>query len=479
MTAHRSISTLRFEEAEVSLGDELRGARASSGKSLDQIERELKIKAAYILAIEDARPDQLPDMAYAAGFVRAYARFLGLDSDKTLARFIQESEAAAKAAGGQPARGGLLGVGGLSAGASRAEAPARRAKADPLAGLARGKEPNRVLGGLLGGAAMLAPIVFAGGILWGGWKLLDHAGVAAVFGRAEPAPVSVTVAPPAPPAAAALERPSAAAYERRVEAYWAAASDQSSPQPPRLPPIDAPLGASMPRGAAAVSPASLEGAATGFALIAERAVWLEVRDAASAETLFSGTLNPGDRFTPPEGRVEGMILNAGDPSGLRVEIGGQDLGLFSAANAMVSGFDLNAASLRKQVGAPEAVSTPEASAETPEAQPVAAAPRPAPTAPTAPRPAAQAAAVRAPAPAAPVSPVAAPIRQPAPAAASAAIPGTIPTQAAVSPPSVLPPPQRVQRLQPETRVVSNPAPVYLYPEAAPDGRAFGSMRPVD
>ena len=475
MTAHRSISTLRFEEAEVSLGDELRGARASSGKSLDQIERELKIKAAYILAIEDARPDQLPDMAYAAGFVRAYARFLGLDSDKTLARFIQESEAAAKAAGGQPARGGLLGVGGLGAGASRAEAPARRAKADPLAGLARGKEPNRVLGGLLGGAAMLAPIVFAGGILWGGWKLLDHAGVAAVFGRAEPAPVSVTVAPPAPPAAAALERPSAAAYERRVEAYWAAASDQSSPQPPRLPPIDAPLGASMPRGAAAVSPASLEGAATGFALIAERAVWLEVRDAASAETLFSGTLNPGDRFTPPEGRVEGMILNAGDPSGLRVEIGGQDLGLFSAANAMVSGFDLNAASLRKQVGAPEAVSTPEASAETPpEAQPVAAAPRPAPTAP---RPAAQAA-VPAPAAPRPVAPAA--VRAPAPPApALVAAPVYQPAPAAVSPPSVLPPTQRVQRLQPETRVVSNPAPVYLYPEAAPDGRAFGSMRPVD
>lgn len=467
MTAHRSISTLRFEEADLPLGDELRGARASSGRSLDQIERELRIKAAYLLAIEDARPDLLPDPAYAAGFVRAYARYLGLDPDKTVQRFQKEAEGPAKS-GGLIARAvaPLTHARHPEAEAAR-KTPQAAAKVDPLAGLARNRKRGKAWSGLLGGIAMLAPLVFAGGILWGGWKLMDHAGVGAVFAGDDPAPVSVTVAPTG---AALLERPSAAAYERRVDAYWGAASGGIPTPPPSLTPIDEPLAAALARARpTAETPASeAEGAAESaqaalapgaaapaavpptlpalpptaagggaFALVARSPVWMEVRDGAGA-VVFSGTLQSGQRFTPPEGR-EGLRLRAGNPSGLVAELDGATLGPLSQSSAVLRDFALTPESLRAQTSgaAPLLAATPAAPAQ----------PRP-------------------PAAAAPVSTAGAPAA-PRPSAALSA------------PASVLPPPQRVQRPAAETRVVSNPAPVYTAPDAAPGGRPFGSMRPVD
>ena len=47
----------------------------------------LRIKPAYLAALEQGRSDDLPGPTYAIGFVRAYADFLGLDSEAVLARF--------------------------------------------------------------------------------------------------------------------------------------------------------------------------------------------------------------------------------------------------------------------------------------------------------------------------------------------------------------------------------------------------------
>jgi cytoskeleton protein RodZ len=40
----------------------------------------LKIKPAYLLAIEEGCPSHLPGVTYAVGFVRSYGEYLGLDS---------------------------------------------------------------------------------------------------------------------------------------------------------------------------------------------------------------------------------------------------------------------------------------------------------------------------------------------------------------------------------------------------------------
>ena len=61
---------------EYALGDELRGERATLGKTLLDIQRDLRIKAAYIAAIEDAKPEVFPNPSFIAGYVRSYARYL-------------------------------------------------------------------------------------------------------------------------------------------------------------------------------------------------------------------------------------------------------------------------------------------------------------------------------------------------------------------------------------------------------------------
>jgi cytoskeleton protein RodZ len=63
------------------IGDLLRETRQSFGGQIDQIAGVLRIRAAYLTAIEESRYDRLPAPVYALGFVRAYANHLGLDAD--------------------------------------------------------------------------------------------------------------------------------------------------------------------------------------------------------------------------------------------------------------------------------------------------------------------------------------------------------------------------------------------------------------
>src|SRR6188768_2439424 len=90
MSSHNS-GVSGFGTYEYSLGDELRGERATLGKTLLDIQRDLRIKAAYIAAIEDAKPEVFPNPSFIAGYVRSYARYLQLDPDEVFRRFCQES----------------------------------------------------------------------------------------------------------------------------------------------------------------------------------------------------------------------------------------------------------------------------------------------------------------------------------------------------------------------------------------------------
>lgn len=80
-----------FEDFELRLGDLMRGERATLSKSLLDVQRELRIKAGYIAAIEAADVSAFDTPSFVAGYVRSYARYLGLDSDWAFERFCFES----------------------------------------------------------------------------------------------------------------------------------------------------------------------------------------------------------------------------------------------------------------------------------------------------------------------------------------------------------------------------------------------------
>ena len=80
-----------FDDFELKLGDTLRGERATLGKSLVEVQNELKIKAAYISAIENCDPLAFDTPGFVAGYVRSYARYLNLDPDEVFEKFCSES----------------------------------------------------------------------------------------------------------------------------------------------------------------------------------------------------------------------------------------------------------------------------------------------------------------------------------------------------------------------------------------------------
>lgn len=68
----------------------LRRRREELGRDVATVARQLRIRAIYIQAIEDGRLQDLPGTAYAVGFVRAYADYLGLDGNSIVSDYRDE-----------------------------------------------------------------------------------------------------------------------------------------------------------------------------------------------------------------------------------------------------------------------------------------------------------------------------------------------------------------------------------------------------
>jgi len=69
------------------LGNQLREAREAAGLSLPDVEEATRIRRALLQALEEERFSDLPGDVYTKGFIRNYARFLGLDGDAMVAEF--------------------------------------------------------------------------------------------------------------------------------------------------------------------------------------------------------------------------------------------------------------------------------------------------------------------------------------------------------------------------------------------------------
>ena len=73
-----------------SLGAWLRHARESQHRDLEDVVRSLRIRRQYLQAIEMGDYEALPGSIQARGFLRNYARFLGLPVEDALARYDAE-----------------------------------------------------------------------------------------------------------------------------------------------------------------------------------------------------------------------------------------------------------------------------------------------------------------------------------------------------------------------------------------------------
>ncbi|MDR1616753.1 MAG: DUF4115 domain-containing protein [Syntrophomonadaceae bacterium] len=71
------------------LGGFLRETRIELGISIEEVEEETKIRKYYIEALEDNNFAVLPPQVYACGFVKKYARVLGLDSEEVVSVFSE------------------------------------------------------------------------------------------------------------------------------------------------------------------------------------------------------------------------------------------------------------------------------------------------------------------------------------------------------------------------------------------------------
>src|SRR5205814_9485380 len=68
-----------------------REQREELGLDINDVGEVLRIKPAFLEALEENRPQDLPGPTYVLGLVRAYARHLGLDDEWVLERYKAES----------------------------------------------------------------------------------------------------------------------------------------------------------------------------------------------------------------------------------------------------------------------------------------------------------------------------------------------------------------------------------------------------
>ncbi len=161
-----------FDDYDLRLGDVMRGERATLGKSLLDVQRDLRIKATYIAAIENADPTAFESPGFIAGYVRSYARYLNLDPEWAFKSFCAE--------------GNFSHSGGLSATDDKARGSSKSSRVsthptgarDPLASPSVSFIPatesrfSSVEPAAIGSVAVMLALVSAIG--YGGWSVLQE-----------------------------------------------------------------------------------------------------------------------------------------------------------------------------------------------------------------------------------------------------------------------------------------------------------------
>jgi hypothetical protein len=355
-----------FDAFELRLGDIMRGERATLGKSLLDVQRELRIKASYIAAIENADPDAFDTPGFIAGYVRSYARYLNMDPDKAFAAFCTESGFAV--AHGMSAEASVIKK------TSFEERKARAAEADPFARPAMPFTPatdsifSRIEPAAIG--SMLVLVGLIGAIGFGGWTVLKE------VQRVQVAPVDQTPivlsdldpldsALPSAPVESAI----ASAAPRAIDTPRADALDRLyRPQAldvPVLVPRDAPIAsidprssgvfssfalasplpsetlaaATLPPGVDPARPQVVETQVEGVLMVAAYESWVRVR-AADGTTIFEKVMQKGEVFEIPA-TEEPPLLRTGESGALFFAMGSDCYGPVGSRGSVTSNLPLS------------------------------------------------------------------------------------------------------------------------------------------
>jgi len=77
-----------------SLGKYLKRERENRKLSLREVSKQIKVREPFLRAFEEDRRDLLPSVTYVKGFLSAYAKYLGLDSNEIILRYeaVSKSE---------------------------------------------------------------------------------------------------------------------------------------------------------------------------------------------------------------------------------------------------------------------------------------------------------------------------------------------------------------------------------------------------
>ncbi len=355
-----------FDAFAMRLGDLMRGERATMGKSLLDVQRELRIKAAYIAAIENCDPSAFDTPGFIAGYVRSYARYLNMDPDWAFETFCQES--------------GFTTAHGMSAEASAAK-PARDQIAGPL-----GKDifsasatpfipageamMSKVEPAAIGSVLVLVALI--GGLGYGGWSVLQEV-QRVQFAPVEQTPTVISdLDPLAGAGAPTLKAADYAASATPIGPSAEALDRLYRPQPLDVPVLvarDAPISTLTPGEFTTIAPATGVDAALAQAvanteadrfselpdpitvvrvneepipaveLVAVRSAWVRVR-AADGAVIFEGIMNKGDTFELPA-TEEPATLRVGESGGIYFAVNGVHYGPAGRSGTVTSNLALS------------------------------------------------------------------------------------------------------------------------------------------
>ena len=71
----------------MSIGEDLKNAREERGISLREAEESTKIRIKYLMALETEDFEEIPGRVYVIGFLRTYAKYLGMNAEEMVNRF--------------------------------------------------------------------------------------------------------------------------------------------------------------------------------------------------------------------------------------------------------------------------------------------------------------------------------------------------------------------------------------------------------